>query len=323
MFFHFTKWPHFKKSKEGMNPLKKKPRSKHLNPTQPLPDWMKVRVSFPKESDALSTVRAEVETKQLHTVCESASCPNLNHCWNRKTATYMLAGDICTRRCQYCDVAFGKPKPLDSEEPEKVARSVEALGLKHVVLTAVNRDDLKDGGANHFAATITKIKTYRPECSIEVLIPDFKAKEESLQILYAAKPNIINHNIETVERLFPTITPQKNYRRSLEVLTHIAKHGFLTKSGLILGLGETEEDVNQCLQDLYDHGVRMLTIGQYLQPGPTHYPVQSFIPPETFQMWKETAYQIGFKTVASGPLVRSSYHADEYFAEDSLNLPKE
>ncbi|MBL0956501.1 MAG: lipoyl synthase [Leptospira sp.] len=306
-----------------MNPLKKKPRSKHLNPTQPLPDWMKVRVSFPKESDALSKVRAEVETKQLHTVCESASCPNLNHCWNRKTATYMLAGDICTRRCQYCDVAFGKPKSLDIDEPEKVARSVEALGLKHVVLTAVNRDDLKDGGANHFAETITKIKTYQPECSIEVLIPDFKAKEESLQILYAAKPNIINHNIETVERLFPTITPQKNYRRSLEVLAHIAKHGFLTKSGLILGLGETEEDVNQCLQDLYDHGVRMLTIGQYLQPGPTHYPVQSFIPPETFQMWKETAYKIGFKTVASGPLVRSSYHADEYFTEDSLNLPKE
>ncbi|GBF41107.1 lipoyl synthase [Leptospira ellinghausenii] len=235
----------------------------------------------------------------------------------------MLAGDICTRRCQYCDVAFGKPKPLDTEEPEKVARSVETLGLKHVVLTAVNRDDLKDGGANHFAATITKIKSYRPECSIEVLIPDFKAKEESLQILYAAKPNIINHNIETVERLFPTITPQKNYRRSLEVLAHIAKHGFLTKSGLILGLGETEEDVNQCLQDLFDHGVRMLTIGQYLQPGPTHYPVQSFIPPETFQMWKETAYKIGFKTVASGPLVRSSYHADEYFTEDSLNLPKE
>ncbi|XDD47851.1 lipoyl synthase [Leptospira sp. WS39.C2] len=306
-----------------MNPLKKKPRSKHLNPTQPLPDWMKVRVSFPKESDALTAVRAEVETKQLHTVCESASCPNLNHCWNRKTATYMLAGDICTRRCQYCDVAFGKPKSLDSDEPEKVARSVEALGLRHVVLTAVNRDDLKDGGANHFAETITKIKSYRPECSIEVLIPDFKAKEDSLQILYSAKPNIINHNIETVERLFPTITPQKNYRRSLEVLAHISKHGFVTKSGLILGLGETEEDVYQCLNDLFSHGVRMLTIGQYLQPGPTHYPVKSFIPPETFQMWKEVAYQIGFKTVASGPLVRSSYHADEYFTEDSHNLPKE
>lgn len=305
-----------------MNPLKKKPRSKQINPTQPLPDWMKVRVSFPKETDALSVVREEVETKQLHTVCESASCPNLNHCWNRRTATYMLAGDICTRRCQYCDVAFGKPGALDPMEPERVARSVEALELRHVVLTAVNRDDLKDGGAKHFAETISKIKEYRKECTIEVLIPDFKANEESLQILYSAKPNIINHNIETVERLFPTIAPQKKYQRSLEVLEHIAKHGFVTKSGLILGLGETDEDVQKCLEDLYAHGVRMLTIGQYLQPGPTHYPVQNFVPPEKFAHWKEVAYKIGFKTVASGPLVRSSYHADEYFAEDSGNLPK-
>ncbi|TGL99848.1 lipoyl synthase [Leptospira jelokensis] len=321
MFFHFTKGPHFKKSKEGMNPLKKKPRSKQTNPTKALPDWMKVRVSFPKDSDPLSVVRAEVETRELHTVCESASCPNLNHCWNRKTATYMLAGDICTRRCQYCDVAFGKPKSLDQSEPEKVARSVEALGLKHVVLTAVNRDDLKDGGANHFAETIQKIKTYSPHCTVEVLIPDFKAKEESLQVLYAAKPHIINHNIETVERLFPTITPQKNYRRSLEVLAHIAKHGFVTKSGLILGLGESELDIKTCLEDLFAHGVRMLTIGQYLQPGPTHYPVQSFVAPEVFDFWKERAYQIGFKTVASGPLVRSSYHADEYFDFKTENLP--
>lgn len=306
-----------------MNPLKKKPRSKHLNPTQPLPDWMKVRVSFPKDSDSLSVVRADVESKELHTVCESASCPNLNHCWNRKTATYMLAGDICTRRCQYCDVAFGKPKSLDMEEPEKVARSVELLGLRHVVLTAVNRDDLKDGGAAHFAETIQKIKTNSPHCTIEVLIPDFKAKEDCLQILYAAKPHIINHNIETVERLFPTITPQKNYRRSLEVLSHIAKHGFVTKSGLILGLGETETDIKTCLEDLYANGVRMLTIGQYLQPGPTHYPVQSFVTPEQFEIWKQVAYQIGFKTVASGPLVRSSYHADEYFEIEKENLPKE
>lgn len=299
-----------------MNPLKKKPRSKNISPRVDLPEWMKVRVSFPTEGDALAKVRDEVESKKLHTVCESASCPNLNHCWNRKTATYMLSGDICTRRCQYCDVAFGKPNPLDSEEPERVARSVAELELRHVVLTAVNRDDLKDGGAGHFAETITKIKSYRPTCSIEVLIPDFKAKEDSLQILYAAKPNIINHNIETVERLFPTITPQKNYKRSLEVLSHIAKHGFLTKSGIILGLGEKEEDVKQCLEDLYAHGVRMLTIGQYLQPGPTHYPVQEFVKPETFEFWKEFAYQTGFKTVASGPLVRSSYHAEEYFSDE-------
>ncbi|WP_208861407.1 lipoyl synthase [Leptospira brenneri] len=302
-----------------MNPLKKKPRSKNISPKVVHPEWMKVRVSFPTEGDALSKVREEVESKKLHTVCESASCPNLNHCWNRRTATYMLSGDICTRRCQYCDVAFGKPNPLDHEEPERVARSVAELELRHVVLTAVNRDDLKDGGASHFAETITRIKSYLPTCSIEVLIPDFKAKEESLQILYTAKPNIINHNIETVERLFPTITPQKNYKRSLEVLSHIARHGFLTKSGLILGLGEKDEDVKQCLEDLYSNGVRMLTIGQYLQPGPTHYPVQEFVRPEVFEFWKEEAYKIGFKTIASGPLVRSSYHADEYFSDQTPN----
>ncbi|MDF3818664.1 lipoyl synthase [Leptospira sp. 96542] len=298
-----------------MNPLKKKPRSKSEHPRQVLPDWMKVRVGFPKEGDSLAKVRGEVESKGLHTVCESASCPNLNHCWNRRTATYMLAGDICTRRCQYCDVASGKPKPLDTEEPKKVARSVKELGLKHVVLTAVNRDDLKDGGATHFAETVKEIRTLNPECSIEVLIPDFKAKNESLQILYEAKPHIINHNIETVKRLFPIIAPQKNYERSMQVLSHIATNGFKTKSGLILGLGETKEDIESCLLDLYNHGVRMLTIGQYLQPGPTHYPVVEFVRPETFQFWKERAYQIGFKVVASGPLVRSSYHADEYFAD--------
>jgi lipoic acid synthetase len=224
----------------------------------------------------------------------------------------MLAGDICTRRCQYCDVAFGKPGTLDSQEPLRVATSVSELELKHVVLTAVNRDDLKDGGSFHFAETIRKIRSLRPECVIEVLIPDFKAKRESLDLLYASKPNIINHNIETVKRLFPVIAPQKNYERSLEVLEDIAKHGFKTKSGIILGLGETEADVKECLEDLFSVGVRMLTIGQYLQPSPTHYPVSEYLTPDTFDRWKDFAYKLGFKIVASSPLVRSSYHADEY-----------
>lgn len=295
-----------------MNPLKKKPRTKEIHEKPQIPPWMKAKVSFPTEEDPLGIVRSQVSEKRLNTVCESASCPNLNHCWNRKTATYMLAGDICTRRCLYCDVAFGKPGLLDSHEPERVANSVLELGLRHVVLTAVNRDDLKDGGSNHFAETIRKIKESSPQCTIEVLIPDFKAKRESLDILYESKPHIINHNIETVERLFPTVAPQKNYQRSLTVLSDIAEHGFVTKSGLILGLGETDEDIFSCLKDLFQNGVRMLTVGQYLQPGPTHLPVHRFVHPDEFAKWKETAYQIGFKTVASGPLVRSSYHADEY-----------
>ncbi|GBF49368.1 lipoyl synthase [Leptospira ryugenii] len=231
----------------------------------------------------------------------------------------MLAGDICTRRCKYCDVAFGKPKALDSEEPGRVAESVFELGLKHVVLTAVNRDDLADGGAGHFAKTVQLVRQKNPLCTIEVLIPDFKGSEENLQVLYASKPQIINHNIETVERLFPMITPQKNYQRSLAVLKHISEHGFATKSGLILGLGETESDVQSCLEDLYQNGVRILTIGQYLQPSPSHYPIQSFPTPEEFQRWKEIAYQIGFKIISSGPLVRSSYHADEYISPNEIS----
>jgi lipoic acid synthetase len=295
-----------------MNPLKKKARTKEIHPIPSHPAWMKVKVQFPTDDDALSKVRSDVSSKKLNTVCESASCPNLNHCWSRKTATYMLSGDICTRRCHYCDVAFGKPGALDTEEPRRVAESVLELGLKHVVLTAVNRDDLKDGGAFHFAETIRLIRELRPECGIEVLIPDFKAKPESLELLFEAKPNIINHNIETVKRLFPTVAPQKNYERSLEVLRMISTRGFKTKSGLILGLGESDEDVESCLMDLHGAGVRMLTIGQYLQPSPTHYPVQAYLPPEVFEKWKERAFQIGFKIVASSPLVRSSYHADEY-----------
>ncbi|WP_411822331.1 lipoyl synthase [Leptospira sp. 'Mane'] len=304
-----------------MNPLKKKPRTKELNPIPIHPEWMKVKISFPTEDDSVSKVRGEVSSKKLNTVCESASCPNLNHCWNRKTATYMLSGDICTRRCQYCDVAFGKPLALDSEEPVRVAESVTELELNHVVLTAVNRDDLKDGGSLHFAETIREIKKRRPNCSIEVLIPDFKAKRESLDILYSAKPNIINHNIETVKELFSKIAPQKNYLRSLEVLKDISEHGFLTKSGLILGLGETKENVEACLEDLYANGVRMLTIGQYLQPSPTHYPVQEYIHPDVFAFWKSFAYKLGFKTVASSPLVRSSYHADEFAAVSEMEVP--
>lgn len=295
----------------GMNPLKKKPRTKELNPAPTLPPWMKVKLRFPDESNPVSIVRKTVSKSSIHTVCESASCPNLNHCWSRKTATYMIGGDICTRRCKYCDVAFGKPIALDPDEPIQVAESCAELGLEYVVITAVNRDDIPDGGAEHFAKTIHEIKSRLPECRIEVLVPDFKGKRESLDVLYAAKPDIFNYNIETVRRLFGEITPSKNYQRSLEVLRDASVHGFLTKSGIILGMGETEEEVLEALKDLRSVGVSMITIGQYLQPTPTHYPVKKYYTPEEFILYGKKAKELGFQSVASGALVRSSYHADE------------
>ncbi len=294
-----------------MNPLKKKPRTKEETEIPDLPSWLKVKIQFPKNDSSVQIVRNNLNEKKLNTVCESASCPNLNHCWSRKTATFMLAGDICTRRCAYCDVPFGKPNSLDLDEPKKVADSVKLLELKYVVLTSVNRDDLKDYGAGHFAETIKEIKKVSPEIHIEVLIPDFKNHKDSLQIIYEAKPDIINHNLETVESLFSTIARSKNYNLSLEVLKSITKHGFVSKSGLILGLGETINEVKKTILDLKNVNVKMLTIGQYMQPTKTHYPVKEFIHPDIFLELKKYAYSLGFKHVESGPLVRSSYHADE------------
>ncbi|TGK43874.1 lipoyl synthase [Leptospira andrefontaineae] len=294
-----------------MNPLKKKPRSNAYQPAPEKPDWLKVRLPFREKENPVDFVRSSVEGGKLNTVCESASCPNLNHCWSRKTATYMLAGDICTRRCSYCDVAFGKPLALDPEEPLRVAESAKALGLNHVVITSVNRDDLSDGGAFHYKKTVELIRERLPECKIEILVPDFKMREENLEIVYSSKPDIFNHNLETVERLFPTVAPAKKYERSLDVLKHASERGLLTKSGLILGLGETLEEVHQTLKDLRSVGVQMITLGQYLQPTPTHLPVSEYIRPEVFKDLKEFGKALGFRTVFSGPLVRSSYHADE------------
>lgn len=295
-----------------MNPLKKKPRTHSRLEAPEKPDWLKVKLPFPdRGNDAVALVRDSLEEKKLHTVCESASCPNLNHCWSRKTATYMLGGDICTRRCSYCDVASGKPLPLDTGEPERVAESAIALGLKHIVITAVNRDDLEDGGASHFAETVLKIRKGLPECKIELLVPDFKAKRDSLEIVFRSEPDVFNHNLETVERLFPEVAPQKRYERSLEVLKIASERGFLTKSGLILGMGESIEEVKECMRDLVSAGVSLLTLGQYLQPTPTHLAVKEYVLPEVFQELRIYGKSIGFKGVFSGPLVRSSYHADE------------
>ncbi|MBM9575698.1 lipoyl synthase [Leptospira sp. 201903070] len=295
-----------------MNPLKKKPRTHSLQEAPEKPEWLKVKLTFPDpKNNTVAIVRDSLEEKNLNTVCESASCPNLNHCWSRKTATYMLGGDICTRRCSYCDVASGKPKPLDQEEPRRVAESAIALELKHVVLTAVNRDDLEDGGATHFAETLERIREGLPDCKIEFLVPDLKAKLESLEIIFQSKPDVFNHNVETVQRLFPEVAPQKKYDRSLEVLRIASERGFLTKSGLILGMGETLEEVKECMRDLVAVGVSLLTLGQYLQPTPTHLPVKEYVSPEVFKELRIYGKSIGFKGVFSGPLVRSSYHADE------------
>lgn len=303
-----------------MNPLKKKPRTKNYQIPNQKPEWLKIRLRFnnPKENKQ-AVVRDLVENHKLNTVCESASCPNLHKCWSNKTATFMLAGDICTRRCTYCDVATGKPYKLDEREPQKIAESVKSLGLRHVVLTSVNRDDLADGGALHFAKTVSEIKKLSPTCKTELLIPDFKGKQSSLDIIYGCQPDIINHNIETVKSLFKTVAPQKSYELSLQVLSNISSNGFIAKSGIILGMGETIEEVKVALNDLLDAGVSMLTIGQYIQPTPTHHPVKEYIHPEVFNELKQYAYGIGYQHVESGPLVRSSYHAEEQAQGLSFN----
>ena len=294
-----------------MNPLKKKPRSKSESTPPEKPEFLKSRIRFPLPEDPLEIVRNTLDKDRLHTVCDSASCPNLNHCWSRKTATYMLNGDICTRKCGYCDVASGKPLPIDPGEGVRIAESALKLGLKYVVLTAVNRDDREDGGVEGFVQTIGEIQKKLPECRIEVLIPDFKAKKESLDRLFVSKPDIINHNIETVKSLFPLVAPQKKYETSLEVLKYISERGFITKSGLILGLGESIQEIEETIQDLRKSGVSMLTIGQYLQPTTTHYPVKKYWDKEVFSHLKKFALNLGYRHVESGPLVRSSYHADQ------------
>lgn len=297
-----------------MNPLKKKPRTSQFHEAPEKPSWLKVKLAFPTKENPGSFVRENLENSKLHTVCESASCPNLNHCWSRKTATYMILGDICTRKCGYCDIASGKPGPADPGEPKRIAESVKTLGLKHVVITSVNRDDLGDGGATHYSNVISEIRKLS-NAKIEVLIPDFRNKISSLEILYESRPDIINHNIETVKSLFKKIAPQKNYNDSLGVLNVSFQKGFVTKSGIMLGFGEPIEEVKECLQDLRNANVQMLTIGQYLQPTRTHYPLVEYIDKDIFSELKKYAIEIGFRHVESGPLVRSSYHAEKQAEE--------
>src|ERR1700742_3540543 len=275
------------------------------------PPWIKVRL--PSNPVFFST-KALISDLRLHTVCESAQCPNRWECWSQGTATMMIAGERCTRACGFCAVTTAKPFALEIDEPERVAEAVKRMKLKHVVVTAVARDDLADGGAAHFARTIEAIRAAQPEMAIEVLTPDFHAKEECLRMFVEARPHIFNHNVETVERLTPLVRSRAKYRVSLQVLRRMKElaPGMATKSGIMLGLGETEPEIFQTMDDLREAGVQVLTMGQYLRPTPQHLPVVEYIRPDTFKLYREIAEKKGFEHVASGPLVRSSYHAADF-----------
>lgn len=275
------------------------------------PEWIKVRLP---SSPVFFSTKSLISDLRLHTVCESAQCPNRWECWSQGTATFMIAGDRCTRACGFCAVSTAKPFALEEDEPVRVAEAIRRMKLKHVVITAVARDDLADGGANHFAQTIGAIRDLDPQIVIEVLTPDFNGKESSLQVVLDARPDIFNHNLETVERLTPYVRSRAKYRLSLAVL-RLAKQldpGVVTKSGIMLGLGESETELFQAMDDLREANVQVLTLGQYLRPTPAHLPVVEYIRPETFDFYRQVAEQKAFDYVASGPLVRSSYHAADY-----------
>jgi lipoic acid synthetase len=271
------------------------------------PEWLKKRIDPVAEAQ----MEALLRSLSLHTVCEGANCPNRSECFKSKTATFMILGDTCTRGCRFCAVTKGAPQPIDLEEPEHVAQAAEKLGLKHIVVTSVTRDDLSDGGAAHFAATVRALKARLPQSTVEVLIPDFQGNEDALQTVIASQPDIINHNVETVPSLYATVRPQAVCARSLELLQRVKRAGLCSKTGLMVGLGETKEEVLALLDDLVAVGCDMLTIGQYLQPSKQHLPVAEFVTPQQFDEYKTIAMEKGFKYVASGPFVRSSYHAAE------------
>jgi len=275
------------------------------------PDWIKVRL--PSNPVFFST-KTLVSDLKLHTVCESAQCPNRWECWSHGTATFMIAGERCTRACGFCAVATAKPLPLEEDEPQRVAEAIKRLKLKHVVITAVARDDVADGGALHFARTIEAIRAVDPDIIVEVLTPDFNGKDDPIRTVVDAKPNIFNHNLETVERLTPMVRSRAKYRLSLDVLRRVREMDpeAITKSGLMLGLGETETEIFQAMDDLREASVTVLTLGQYLRPTPQHLPVVEYVSPETFQLYGDIARNKGFEFVASGPLVRSSYHAADF-----------
>ncbi|OPL07445.1 MAG: lipoyl synthase [delta proteobacterium ML8_F1] len=285
------------------------------------PAWMRVKIN---DTAKFNRVNRILETSGLNTVCVEANCPNRLDCFSRKTATFMILGRTCTRNCRFCNVTPGHPDQVDPDEPFKVARAISTLGLKHAVITSVTRDDLSDGGAEHFARVVKAIRALNPETTIEVLIPDFQGNPSAIQTLVATKPDIVNHNVETVPRLYKAVRPQADYRQSLEVLKKVKDMDpdILTKSGIMLGLGETLEEVTQVLDDLLAHHCEILTIGQYLQPSDSHYEMAAYIEPEVFEELKAVGESKGFLYVASAPMVRSSYNAQEAleFSQSKENL---
>lgn len=273
------------------------------------PKWLRVKLPT---GENYRKVRKLVDEHKLHTICESGSCPNMGECWGEGTATFMILGNICTRSCGFCAVKTGRPDEVDELEPGRVANSVKLMGVKHAVITSVDRDDLADGGAGIWTQTVRAIRAQSPDTTLETLIPDFAGKWENLEQIIAVAPEIVSHNLETVRRLTKQVRIQAKYDRSLEVLFRLKKGGMRTKSGVMLGLGETEEEVLETMNDLRSVGCDILTLGQYLQPTAKHLPVHSFITPEQFEIYKEKGLEMGFRYVESGPLVRSSYHAERH-----------
>ena len=273
------------------------------------PDWLKVKLpSGENYAEVLNLMRK----KHLNTVCEEARCPNMAECWGHRTATFMILGDTCTRSCGFCNVKLGLPTELDLDEPRRVVDSIKELNLKHAVITSVNRDELKDGGATIFKECVRLLRDEVPDCTIEILIPDFKGEEYAFNIIMEYPPDILNHNLETVSRLYHAVRPQAKYERSLKLVQWFKSKGLKTKSGIMVGIGETKEEVISLMNDLLEHGCDILTIGQYLQPTKNHLPVDRFVTPDEFSFYKEEGLKMGFKIVESSPLVRSSYHADEH-----------
>ena len=273
------------------------------------PEWLKVKLPTGKNyKDVFNLMR----DSKLNTVCEEAKCPNLGECWNARTATFMILGDTCTRSCGFCNIKVGMPNELDLDEPRRVAESVEQLNLRHVVITSVNRDELQDGGASIFSETIRLIREKMPECTIEILIPDFKGEEDAFNIIMQNPPTILNHNLETVKHLYHAVRPQAKYERSLQLIKWFKDKGLRTKSGIMVGIGETYVQVIELMRDLRNFGCDILTIGQYLQPTKNHLPVQRYVTLDEFAKYKEEGLKMGFLAVESAPLVRSSYHADKH-----------
>ncbi len=288
-------------------------------PTLRKPDWMKVRL--PASSQRIDEIKQALRSHGLHSVCEEASCPNLPECFNHGTATFMIMGAICTRRCPFCDVGHGKPLPLDPEEPRKLAATIRDMKLKYVVITSVDRDDLRDGGASHFAECVREVRALSPHIKIEILVPDFRGRMDvALDALGEALPDVFNHNLETIPRLYKMARPGADYQWSLDLLKKFKQRypGIPTKSGLMVGLGEENDELLQVIRDLRAHDVEMLTVGQYLQPSRHHLPVLRFVTPAEFDQFRDEALAIGFSQAACGPLVRSSYHADKQAAGETV-----